>query len=125
MSAQIVVHLLCNLDVICQSKFSCCVCFLPKININVYNNSQKQAHTATEIRFKQYIHITKETRYNLNLEMSQKLKRTILQKYHLQKKSSVQKVLITHHIIKRPFIPTDMHKIRVQLECDKNMYTNL
>jgi len=68
MAAQIVVHLLRNFDVLCQSKFSCCVCLLPKININIYNNSQKQAHTATEIRFKQYIiHITNETRYNLNI----------------------------------------------------------
>jgi hypothetical protein len=67
MSAQIVVHLLCNFDVFCQSKFSCCVRFLPKININIYNNSQKQAHTAKEIRFKQYTHITNETWYNLNL----------------------------------------------------------
>ena len=62
-----VVHLLRNFDVLCQSKFNCCVCFLPKRNINMYNNSKKQGHTATEIRFKQYIHITKETQYNLNL----------------------------------------------------------
>lgn len=86
-----VVHRLCNFDVLCQSKFSCCVCFLPKININICNNSQKQAHTATEIRFKQYIPITKETRYNLKLarntshmhtdtELSRKQNRTILQK---------------------------------------------
>lgn len=131
----IVIHLR-NFDVLCQSKFNCCVCFLPKININIYNHSQKQAHTATEIRFKQYIHITKETQYNLNLarntthmhtdkEMSRKWNKTILQKYHLQKKSSVQKLLITHHIIKRPFIPTDMHKICVELECDINMYTSV
>jgi hypothetical protein len=132
MSTQIVVHLLCNFDVLCQSKFSCCVHFLPKININIYNNSQKQTHAAKEIRFKQYKHITNETWYNLNLahmhidtEMSRKWKRTTLQKYHLQKKSSVQKLLITHHIIKRPFIPTYMHKIRVQWECDINMYTTL
>jgi hypothetical protein len=132
----IAVHLLCDFDVLYQSKFSCCVHFLPKININIYNNSQKRAHTATEIRFKQYIHITKETWYNLNLarntshmhtdtEMSRKWNRTILQKYHLKKKSSVQELLITHHIIKRPFIPTDMHKIHVQLESDINMYTSL
>ena len=108
MSAQIVVHLLHNFDVLCQSKFSCCVCFLQKINTNIYNNSQKQAHTVTEIRFRQYTHITQETRYNLNLarntshmhtdtQMSRKGKRTILPKYHLQKESSVQKRLITHY----------------------------
>jgi hypothetical protein len=136
MSAQIVVHLLCNIDVLYQSKFRCCVCFLQKIDINIYNNSHKQAQTAKEIRFKQYIHITNETWYNLNLarntshmhtdtEMSRKWERTTFQKYHLQKKSSVQKLLITHHIIKRPFIPTYMHKIHVQLECDINMYTSL
>jgi len=61
MSAQIVVHFLCNFDVLYQSKFRCCVCVLQKINIYIYNNSQKQAQTAKETRFKQYIHITNET----------------------------------------------------------------